>query len=80
MQLELSTENDFVKVYKRLETEMKLMAGKFTQDLDDTRESLETTLKAIQRLRARDCADNDLRHKKNEENISKQKETLEDHA
>ena len=41
MQLELSTENGFAKVYKRMETEVKLMASKLSQDLKDAKESLE---------------------------------------
>lgn len=80
MQLELSTENSFAKVHKRMETEVKLMTSKFSKDLADAKESLEQTLTAVQRLRARDATNNDLRHKKNEEDIQKQQEMLGEHA
>ena len=44
------------------------------------KETVESNLRAIQRMRARDASDNDQRHKRNEANIMRAQSDLADHS
>ena len=63
----------------KIETEIRSLTSIFKKDLDETQENIDSNLRAIQRMRARDHSDNDQRHKLNEENILKHLAMLEDH-
>jgi len=54
-----------------METEIRSVTSQFTKELEQAKETIESNLRAIQRMRARDHSDNDQRHKRNEENIIK---------
>lgn len=63
----------------KIEVEIRAVTDIFKRDLDQAKETIESNLRAIQRMRARDHTDNDNRHKKNEENILKHLAILNDH-
>ena len=80
MQQEVETAALFAKVYIKIESELKKLSEQFAANLDKASEDIYQNLRAIQRMRARDQSDNDQRHKRNEDNILKHLEMLQDHA
>lgn len=71
---------DAERFLKKMETEISSVITQFSKELDQAKETIESNLRAIQRMRARDHADNDTRHIRNEESIAKNFAMLDDHA
>jgi len=78
--LENTMKADAEKFLQKMETEISSVITQFSKELDEAKETIESNLRAIQRMRARDHADNDTRHIKNEESIARNFAMLDDHA